>query len=418
MIGVVGLGFVGLTTALGFCEKTGFDVYAVEKNKERFEIISDGKVPFYEPGISEALAKYLDKRLHLMHSMSEMIDKCSVIFYCVGTPADVSGSADLSILKRAINEGFSGYLCREYKVIVIKSTVPPGTTDVEIRKIVDNLENRDNIGIANNPEFLREGCSWEDFIKPDRIVIGQSDDKAGQAVAALYEGFGAPVFRVSLNTGEYIKYLSNTLLATMISYSNEMSVIADFVGDIDVKSAFNVLHMDKRWSGDAGQPTKMASYVYPGCGYGGYCLPKDTEAMYAKAVAAGANPQILSAVIQTNSDIRPHKLAQLMRLVNKEQKIGVLGLSFKPGSDDVRDTPAKYFVDGLLENGYRNIIAHDPIAIEEFKKHYSFPIAYEQNLDKVITDCDAIVIVTAWDDYKKKADKIKEKLFVDARYCL
>ena len=188
----------------------------------------------------------------------------------------------LTMFKRVIeeivknNEGNNKFF-----TIVIKSTVPPSTTKEKIKSILINLGIKvgEEIGLSNNPEFLREGYAWEDFIKPDRVVIGTEDDKSATILEKLYKPFNAPIINVSLNTAEYIKYLSNTLLSTMISYSNEMAILADYIGGIDIKEAFKTLHMDKRWSGN---PAGMSSYVFPGAGFGGYCLPKDTFALYAK----------------------------------------------------------------------------------------------------------------------------------------
>ncbi len=418
MIGVIGLGFVGLTTALGFAEKTGYPIWGYEKNESRRSTLAANRVPFYEPGLPEALAKHLGNRFHLASSMKEVVQNCKVIFYCVGTPARDDGHADLRILESAIGETLAHVDKGDYKVLVVKSTVPPSTTSVDVAQVVRTLgfEPGIDIGLSNNPEFLREGHSWDDFTNPDRIVIGALDEQSGAAVAKLYENFKAPIFRVSLNTGEYIKYLSNTLLATLISYANEMSIIADTIGEIDVKKAFEVLHLDGRWFGN---PAKISTYAYPGCGYGGYCLPKDTEAMYSRACSAGYEPVILNAVIKTNEIIKRHIIHKIINLVkDRNARIGILGLSFKPGSDDVRDTPAIYIIEGLLDAGYKNIIAHDPIAIDEFKHYYSYEIKYEASIDTMIDTCDVLVIATAWDEYHKKAKDIQSKPCIDARYCL
>ena len=192
-----------------------------------------------------------------------------------------------------------------------------------------------NLGVANNPEFLREGHCWDDFIGADRIVLGCNDECSKEMLIRLYEPMNIPIFPVSHSTGEFIKYLSNTLLATLISYSNEMAEVADTIGGIDIADAFHILHMDKRWN-----ECNMTSYVYPGCGYDGYCLPKDTCALLAQAQAKGCEAKILKEVIDTN-DHRPVTIArQIAKGLSTDQTIGILGLSFKPLSDDVRDTGA------------------------------------------------------------------------------
>ncbi|MDF2546539.1 MAG: putative UDP-glucose 6-dehydrogenase [Anaerosolibacter sp.] len=418
MIGIIGLGFVGLTTALGLAEMTGNQVWGFEKDKEKRSIIASKNIPFFEPGLIEPLGKHLGKTFHLASSIEEVVQKSSIIFYCVGTPTGEEGHADLSILHGAIIETLSHIVSDDYKVLVIKSTVPPSTTASDIVTLIRSLgfEPGLNIGLVNNPEFLREGFSWEDFTAPDRIVIGEFDDKSGSMVAELYLSFNAPVFRVSLNTGEFIKYLSNTLLSTLISYANEMSIIADRIGEIDIKDAFSILHMDKRWYGT---PGNMSTYVYPGCGFGGYCLPKDTAALRSRSRFAGYEPKVLNAVIDTNSIIKQHIIDKIRDTIkDRTSTIGILGLSFKPGSDDVRDTPAAYIIKGLLAEGFTNIIAHDPMAIDEFKKNYSFDIHYETSLDVVINCCEALIITTAWNEYRESAEKIMSKLHFDGRYCL
>jgi UDPglucose 6-dehydrogenase len=418
MVGVIGLGFVGLTTALGLAEVGGNQVWGYEKDGSRRSAIAQGHVPFYEPGLPEALECHLGKNFRLAASMDDIVRNCKVIFYCVGTPAGEDGQADLSILNAAVRETLTLLKKRDYKVLVVKSTIPPSTTSVKVVELLNELGYRpgEDIGLANNPEFLREGKSWEDFTEPDRIVIGEFDRRSGEAVADFYKNFKAPIFRVSLNTGEFIKYLSNTLLATLISYSNEMSMIADVLGEIDVKKAFEILHLDGRWFGS---PAKMTTYAYPGCGFGGYCLPKDTQALSEQARSSGFEPQILNQVLRTNEYVIRHILNKIEQLVpSRDTKIGILGLSFKPGSDDVRDTPAKKIIEGLLADGYYNILAHDPMAIAAFRNAYTLNIQYEKSTEQVIADSEVLVLVTAWDEYREVTQKIKSKPYFDARYFL
>ena len=281
VITVFGLGFVGLTTSLGFAEY-GHKVYGVEISPSRLSGIQEGRLPFLEPGLDEALTRHLGNRFfpigtdHLQRAVAES----DCIYYCVGTPYGKDGQADLTYLLGAIDQTLEVRDGNRYQVLVVKSTIPPSTTS---QKIIPYLQEKGlkvgvDVGVANNPEFLREGHCWDDFIHADRIVLGVSDDRSAQVLREVYATVSEPVLCVSLNTGEFIKYLSNTLLATLISYSNEMSMVADTIGDIDVAEAFRILHMDKRWGGAA-----MASYCYPGCGYGGYCLPKHTNALYAVA---------------------------------------------------------------------------------------------------------------------------------------
>lgn len=417
VITVFGLGFVGLTTALGFAEY-GHTVYGVEINQQRLDTIRNGHLPFLEPGLDEALIRYLGNRFHPISTdeLRQAVAQSDCIYYCVGTPYGKDGQADLTYLFTAIDQTLQVRTDNRYQVLVVKSTVPPSTTAQKILPYIEGkgLKVGKDIGIANNPEFLREGYCWNDFIYADRIVLGVSDERSEQVLRIVYSTVKCPVFCVSFNTAEFIKYLSNTLLATLISYSNEMSIIADTIGGIDTAEAFRILHMDKRW-GNA----SMASYVYPGCGYGGYCLPKDTNALYAMSLTAGFDAQILRNVINTN-DRMPDFIAQkIIHFIGKDtsQRIGILGLSFKPSSDDVRDTPSAKIIKALIDAGYRNICGYDPIAIQEFKHNYDIDIDFIDSYDAIVTQSDALVIATAWPEFADVRQRT-DKPVIDCRYML
>ena len=292
--------------------------------------------------------------------------------------------------------------------------MPPSTTK---DKVLVYIEAKGfcagvDFGLANNPEFLREGYCWEDFIHADRIVLGVSDARAEEMLRKLYAPFNIPVYAVSMNTGEFIKYLSNTMLATMISFSNEMSIAADAVGDIQVAESFKILHKDKRW-GDC----NMTSYVYPGCGYGGYCLPKDTNAFYSLMKGKGVDMGILANVIAVNDGMTDFVADRITRSIGREVPIGILGLSFKPGSDDVRDAPAARIIARLIEMGYGNICAYDPVAIDEFRKNNNLPIEYKNNQDDVLKASRTVVIITAWDEFKGLDARFDGEI-IDCRYML
>lgn len=418
-ITVFGLGFVGLTTSLGFAEY-GHTVYGVEVNPERLSTIKSGRLPFLEPGLDEALHRHLGHRFQPISSegLSKAVASSDCIYYCVGTPYGQDGQADLTFLLKAVDqtlEAMSGDT--SFKVLVVKSTIPPSTTS---RKLIPYLEKKgirvgQDVGVANNPEFLREGHCWDDFIHADRIVLGVSDEHSAELLRNIYAGCQCPVFCVSLNTGEFIKYLSNTLLATLISYSNEMSQVADTIGGIDVAEAFRILHMDKRWGG-----ATMASYVYPGCGYGGYCLPKDTNALYAVSKTAGFDAQILRNVILTNDNMPQAIASKIAKAIgdDKKQKIGIFGLSFKPGSDDVRDTPSAKIIRALLSLGYTRIYGYDPVANAEFRRYYSdLEISYVDSYDVLLEVSDVLVIATAWPEFKDVRMRT-DKTVIDCRYML
>lgn len=413
VVTVFGLGFVGLTTAVGFADK-GIKVYGIDVDKERTAVIKEGKLPFHEPGLDLALARNIAKNFTVTEDLETALAESDCVYYCVGTPYGAGGQADLTYLYSAIDMTLQSVTDDRYRVLVTKSTIPPSTTKEKIIPYVEKKGYRvgETIGVANNPEFLREGYCWDDFVNADRIVLGVSDRRSEEILRRLYAGFDIPIYAVSLNTGEFIKYLSNTLLATLISYSNEMAVMADVIGDIDVAEAFRILHMDKRWGG-----CSMTGYVYPGCGYGGYCLPKDTNAIYSLVQAKGFDAGILRNVIKTNDEMPSFICKKITRGIHKESCIGVLGLSFKPGSDDVRDTPAAKVIAELLKEGYENIIAYDPIAVEEFRKHYDLKIAYASSARDVEQKADEVVLLTAWEEFREILMET-HKPVIDCRYML
>lgn len=413
MVTVFGLGFVGLTTALGFAH-LGYKVYGIDVDAERKRILRAGQLPFLEPKMQEVLQKHLNQNFIITDHAEEAVADSEYIFYCVGTPYGESGSADLTYLFSAIDTTIEAIKDDKFRVLVTKSTIPPSTTAEKIVPYVKAKgEIAKNTGVANNPEFLREGHCWDDFMEADRIVLGCNDETSKNMLCKLYEPMKVPIVCVSHSTGEFIKYLSNTLLATMISYSNEMAQIADQIGGIDVGDAFHILHMDKRWNN-----CNMTSYVYPGCGYGGYCLPKDTCALFAQARAKGYEPQILKNVIEMNEK-RPDTIAdKITEGQKKEAVIGILGLSFKPGSDDVRDTAAYKVIKALHKKGYQNIAAYDPVAIEEFRKYYKdVTVDYKISAKEVYDSADVIAIVTAWDEFKATVE-MGDKPIIDCRYML
>lgn len=410
MITVFGLGFVGLTTALGFAHY-GYKVYGIDVNQDRKNTIKSGKLPFLEEGLDKALMDTLGKNFFVEDDAKMAIQDSEYIFYCVGTPYGKNGEADLTYLFSAIDETLK-YANGKKLVLITKSTIPPSTTKEKIIPYIEEkglLDGRD-IFIANNPEFLREGHCWDDFIRADRIVVGCESETGIQKMEELYRPFCIPFYAVQLNTGEFIKYLSNTLLAMLISYSNEMSEIADTIGSIDIAKAFHILHMDKRWNGG-----DMSSYAYPGCGYGGYCLPKDTNALYAIAKNKGANPAILKEVIQTNDNMPEIIAHRIRRKVETDKTIGILGLSFKPNSDDVRDAASAKIIKQLQKMGYQKMIGYDPVANQEFEKYYHIDMEYADTAEQVIEKADVLIILTAWKEFKNLKEKT-DKLILDYRY--
>ena len=416
MVTVFGLGFVGLTTALGFSH-LGYKVYGVDVDEDRKKTLREGNLPFLEPHMDKVLQEHLNKNFFVTDDIKSAVSDSEIIYYCVGTPYGEDGSADLKYLFSAIDMTFDAIGDDKFRVLVTKSTIPPSTTSEKIipyvNKKISESGKKINVAVANNPEFLREGHCWEDFIGADRIVIGSDNEQARQKLTELYKPMNIPIKCVTPSTGEFIKYLSNTLLATMISYSNEMAQVADTVGNIEVAEAFKILHMDKRWNN-----CNMTTYVYPGCGYGGYCLPKDTNALLAQSKVKGFEPQILKNVIETNNN-RPATIAKnIVKDLDKNSVVGILGLSFKPLSDDVRDTPALRIIKNILDMGYKNIVAYDPAANEEFKKRYpDVSVKILDSAEEVYNSADVIAIVTAWEEFRK-VPALGNKKIVDCRYML
>lgn len=411
MITVFGLGFVGLTTALGFAHFNK-QVYGIDLNEYRLKQIREKESPFFEKHFTEELEKHVGKNLRVDVNAKEAVERSKYIFYCVGTPYSPDGSADLTSLFQALQETLQ-YVSRDSgKILIIKSTVPPSTTKERVIPFIEEhgfVVGKD-VYVANNPEFLREGYCWEDFVYADRIVIGCEEQEAVTKLKELYKEFEAPIHNVSYNTGEFIKYLSNTMLATMISYSNEMSMIAHQIGDIEIGKAFKILHEDKRW-----KTNKMSSYVYPGCGYGGYCLPKDTNALLAISKEKGYVPAILENVIRINSQMPETITNSILESTNKSQKVGILGLAFKPESDDVRDCISAKVINNLLKAGYQEILAYDPVANKLFDSTYHYPLAYMESLEEIMKSSDVLIILTAWKEFEE-VFQLKDKLVLDFRY--
>ena len=414
MITVIGLGFVGLTSALGFAKK-GFKTFGIDINSERVNKLNNFEIPFHEPHLKEVLEETTNKTFFLNIPLAEAVKNSKAIFICVGTPAAADGSADISHLLAAIDQIIE-VDSSTFKVLIVKSTVPPSTlSDRVVPYVEEKIKSMDRrIGFASNPEFLREGYCWEDFIEPDRIVIGVEDKESKKILQELYKPFGAPIHFVSYNSAEFIKYLSNTLLSTLISYSNEMSMIADNIGGIDIPASFRILHQDKRWSGN---PASMSSYVFPGCGYGGYCLPKDTMALDAIARTNGIDTSVLSGNLKINDEIKDHLVGKIESTLSKDASIGILGLSFKPESDDVRITPTKDIIVKLIEKGYTNLSAYDPLANHAFQEEYpDIKLNYFDELDTLLQNVDNVLILTGWKEFKNKKDLIQKKKVFDFRY--
>jgi UDPglucose 6-dehydrogenase len=416
MIGVVGLGFVGLTTALGFSDH-GVSTLGYDINTNRTSQILSGGIPFYEPGLKEALTRNIGHDFRLSKTLPELVENSEIIFVCVGTPQDNNGRANLSNVRLILDEIIESANPDEKKIVLIKSTVPPSST-LEMQNYADYKLGTyaGNLCIGSNPEFLREGHAWDDFIHPDRIVVGICpDQKIRDKISKVYDGFDSTLIFTDPSTAEFLKYLSNTLLSTLISFSNEMSIIAKKIGNIDIQEAFKLLHLDKRFSGD---PASIVSYIYPGCGYGGYCLPKDTLAIFKLSQDVGFGPKILKGNLEINEDIMKYLLEDFFRQHYETTiKIGILGLSFKPDSDDVRETPALKCIETLSAKGYNNILVYDPIAMKGFKETYpSAKVEFCDTIQDLLKGVKIVFVVTAWKEFKNT--NFGNKIVYDLRYTI
>lgn len=372
---------VGLTTAVGFRLK-GFKVIGVDIDPEKVIKINEGFSPIFEKALSEALCKV---RLQATTDFEQVL-KTDISFFCGGTPGKDDGSINLHYVQKPVEQ--LAELLRKKQgphLVVIRSTVVPGTTD---EVIAPRFRGLPDVGICVNPEFLRMGSALEDFLAPDRIVIGEDDPRWGNLLADLYKSFKAPIVRTDFKTAEMIKYASNCCLATKISFINEIGNICEKMG-IDVRTVSSCLQFDPRCG---------EGYLDAGIGYGGSCLPKDLAAIIVKAREMGYEPGLLQQVMEVNNR-QPQYMLQLLKAhlpALQDKVIGILGLTFKPNTDDVRESRAIPIVRALLSEGAK-VIAYDPQGMKNFEK--LFPsIEYAASADEVLK-ADAVLIITEWEEF-------------------
>ena len=403
-ISIVGSGYVGIVTGIGFAE-LGNKVIFVDIDKKKIDIINAGKPPVFEPQLDELMQKN-SGNYYATNNYAEAILNSHITFICVGTPSNSDGSINLEYVKSAARE--IGKVLKEkdgFHVVVVKSTVVPGTTESVVKPILEKNSGKEafsEFGLAVNPEFLREGSAVKDFFNPDRIVVGVRDDASRTMISELYSSFDCPKLFVELKTAEMTKYASNAFLATKISFANEIGNICKKLG-IDVYDVFRGVGLDHRIN---------PSFFRVGIGFGGSCFPKDIKALIAKAEEIGESPKILKAVVELN-DEQPLRLIQLLKKHISDLKgktIGVLGLSFKPDTDDVRESRAIPVVKRLIEEG-AEVVAYDPTAMENFRK--LFPqVKYVSKAEDVL-NADAILIVTEWREFEEL--DYSGKIVIDGR---
>lgn len=384
-ISIVGAGYVGLIAAACLA-KIGHRITLVDVDIDRLNLIASGRSPIYEQGLEDIL-KQVD--IETTHDFQRTVD-AEVIFICVGTPSNYDGSISLEYIVDSAKQIAEVLKRREdYCVVTVKSTVVPGTTEeivIPILEISGRKAGRD-FGVCMDPEFLREGSGVYYYLNPARIVIGEYDSRSGDVLVSLYKYFNALILRTDLRTAEMIKFASNTFLAAKISFMNEIGNICKELG-IDTYEVAKGMGFDER-IGD--------KFLNAGIGFGGSCLPKDLRALIAKARQIGYEPKILEAVVNLN-DQQAVKMIELLRkhLSLKGASVGILGLAFKPGTDDVRESRAIRIVESLLQEG-ATVRAYDPLAAENFKK--LFP-QIEYTTAEEVLGCDAIMIVTEWQEFE------------------
>jgi UDPglucose 6-dehydrogenase len=380
-----------LVTGTCFAE-FGVDVTCVDVDSEKIARLLDGIVPIYEPGLEQMVAKNVQAgRLHFTTDVKQAVEQSLVIFLAVGTPPKEDGSADLKYIEaaaRSVAEHMNGY-----KVIVTKSTVPIGTGERLRNLIRENQKKNFNFGIVSNPEFLREGAAINDFMRPDRVVIGSRDEEAVAIMRDLYRPLyliETPFVITSLEGAELTKYAANAFLAMKISFINEVANLCDSIG-CDVHDVAKAMGMDRRIGG---------KFLHPGPGFGGSCFPKDTRALAAIARTYNSDSLITDSVIEVNNRQRALMIPKIEKLVGdlKGKVVAVLGLAFKPETDDMREAPSVDIIRGLLERG-AEVRAYDPVAMDEAKKILA-EIVYSEDEYETATGADALVFMTEWNQFR------------------
>jgi len=401
-IAVIGTGYVGLVTGACFAE-FGVDVTCVDVDINKIEKLNQGVIPIYEPGLDQIVEKNVKAgRLRFTTEIGPAVEQALVVFLAVGTPPQEDGSPNMSYYRQAakdIADAMNGY-----KVLVTKSTVPIGTGKWLRDFINENQSTKTNFGVASNPEFLREGAAIDDFMRPDRVVIGSNEEDAIAIMKDLYRPLfliETPIVITSLEAAELIKYAANAFLATKITFINEVANLCDAIG-CDVHDVARGMGMDNRIG---------RKFLHPGPGYGGSCFPKDTRALTTVADQYGVETRIVDAVIEANERQRDAMIPKIEKLVGDlaGKKIGVLGLSFKPETDDMRESPAIDIVHAILKRG-GTVRAYDPVAMDE-AKHYINGIEYAADEYDAIRDADALVIITEWNQFRAlDMDRVKSLL--------
>jgi UDPglucose 6-dehydrogenase len=404
---VIGAGYVGLVAAAGFAS-VGHRVVCVDIDQRKVDAINAGRPLLHEAGLVEIVqAALVQGTLRATADLTSCASDADVIFICVETPSTADDGIDLRAIRECAR-GLGDALRHRhaYCAVAVKSTVVPGTAEDIVGPAVWAAagKTRDDIGLVSNPEFLREGQAVHDFLRPDRIMIGGIDEASIRVVSATYAPFAAPVFATTPRTAELVKYASNTLWATLVSFANEIATVCEVTPGVDVEDVMRAMHMDDRFaSPDTGAHGQagLVSYLRAGCGFGGSCLPKDVRALIRYARDAGAEPDLLSAVMRVNES-RPRTLVQLVERALGTltgRRLAVLGLSFKPGTDDMRESSAVHVINGLLVHGAR-VQAYDPVAQGRARATWTDPrVAICSSVEDALDGAEAVILVTAWPEF-------------------
>ena len=395
-IAIVGTGYVGLVSGTCFAE-IGVNVTCVDTNKEKIESLQKGNIPIYENGLEEMVLRNMKaKRLKFTTSLESCLDEVEVIFSAVGTPPDEDGSADLKYVLEVART--IGRNMKQYKLVVTKSTVPVGTASKVRAVIQEELDKRGvtvDFDVASNPEFLKEGNAISDFMSPDRVVVGVESARAEKLMSKLYKPFLLNNFRVifmDIPSAEMTKYAANSMLATRISFMNDIANLCEIVG-ADVNMVRSGIGSDTRIG---------RKFLYPGIGYGGSCFPKDVKALIKTAEQNGYTMRVLTAVEEVNENQKSVLFEKLMKQFNGDlqgKTVALWGLAFKPETDDMREAPALVLIDKLLKAGCK-VRAYDPAAVQECKRRIGDTIYYACDMYNAVLDADVLMLVTEWKEFR------------------
>lgn len=407
-ISVIGAGYVGLVSGAGLAH-VGHDVTCVDVDPARVAAIASGRPPFFEEGLPELLAGVLAAgRFRATTDLASAVRESDFTMLAVGTPFDGSRIDLSSVIAAAEEVGHALRTKTGRHVVIVKSTVVPGTTDQTVRTVLERASGRvvgPDLGLAMNPEFLSEGSAVEDFLRPDRIVVGAGDESTSREVAALYAAFGGvPVLAVNNTTAEMIKYASNAVLATLISFANELGNLCQTLGGVDMADVSRGVSLAGYFRPEGStEPVPITAFLRAGCGFGGSCLPKDVRALVSHGRDAGEPMRLLSAVMEVNDDQPERVIALLQRHFRPLSgvEVAVLGLSFKPGTDDIRESPAVPVLRRLADEGAK-VRAYDPLASGAMAARLpGLGLRFADSLDAAIDGAQAVVVLTAWDEFRR-----------------